>query len=113
MAVKNFGTVHLYGVAGTVTNATVQSFSNNSTHAQEAETMDENGQVIELRLDDVRQEASISLRYQSAYTIAGVGTTLSYDGTTWIIMGVGESETNGDFRTVDYTIREYEYITEA
>lgn len=109
MAAKNFGTVHVYGIGGTVASATVQSFSKNENHALEDETIDESGHVIEVLLDDVRVEATITLRIQSIYSESAIGGTLAYDGTTYIIISKGRSEENKGFTTVEYNLRTYEY----
>ena len=113
MAAKNFGTVHLYGINGTVTSATVQSFSKNENHALEDETIDESGHVIEVLLDDVRVEATITLRIQSAYTESNIGATLTYDSVEYIIMSKGRSEENKGFRTIEYNLRTYEYTASS
>jgi hypothetical protein len=113
MAAKNFGTVHLYGINGTITSATVQSFSKNETHALEDETMNEDGQVIELLLDDVRIDATIGLRIQAAYTESVIGATLTYDTVEYIIMGKNRSEGNKQFREIEYTLKKYEYCASS
>lgn len=116
MAAKNFGTVHLYGIdagTGAVASATVLGFSKNESHAVEEETANESGQVIELRLDDVRVDATIRLRIQSLYVETAVGLTLTYDSVVYIIVGKGRSEENRGFQELEYSLRTYEYTASA
>ena len=116
MAAKNFGTVHLYGIqagTGAVANATVLSFSKNESHALEDETANENGQVIEVLLDDVRVDANITLRMQSAYSETAIGLTLTYDSVVYIIKGKGRSEENRGYATIEYSLQTYEYTASS
>jgi hypothetical protein len=113
MAAKNFGTVHVYGINGTVTSATVQGFNRGDNHSLEDETIDENGHVIEVLLDDVRVEATITLRIQSAYSESAIGGTLTYDSVEYIIMGKTRAEENRGFVSVEYTLRTYEYTASS
>lgn len=116
MAAKNFGTIHLYGIqagTGAVTNATVLGFTKNESHAVEEETANESGQVIELRLDDVRVDATIRLRMQALYTETAIGLTLTYDSVVYIIVSKGRSEENRGFAELEYGLRTYEYTASS
>lgn len=109
---KVFGTAHLYGITGTVANATVLSYKNNSKHLQEEATQNEAGQEIERRYDDVCNDATIELRIRSAYTIPAVGTVLTYETIKYEIYEVGTSQVNKGFRTIELKIKNSENITE-
>ena len=59
MAAINNGTTCLYGVAGTVTNLYVQSYSLSSSFNAEATVVDETGLTKTHRLDDRKSEITI------------------------------------------------------
>lgn len=110
MAAKTFGTAHLYGIAGTIANATVLSFSLGKGHGVEDSTVDENGIEIERRYDDVQEEGSITIRMQAAYTEPAVGTTVAYNAVTYEITKVDRSEESKGFRTLTLSIKKSEGI---
>jgi len=111
MAAKTFGTAHLYGIAGTVTNATVVSFSDDDSHAVADTTVNESGVIIERRYDDVTTDASITLKIQAGYTIPAIGTQLTYDSTLYIIETVSRPQEAQGFRQVTLGLKTSEGIT--
>jgi len=113
MAVIVFGTAHLFGISGTIANATVQSFSNSESFALAEETKDEDGVTIERHYNDTTDEASISIKIQAAYTVPSVGDTLTYDSLTYEITNVNESQENQGFRSIELSLKKSEGITYA
>jgi hypothetical protein len=98
MAATVLGTAHLYGVSGTVTNATVLSFSQRTFAANTAQTEDESGNVIERRYDDTTNEATITIRLRTAYTPPTIGSTITYSTVTYEVVDIERSEQNKGFR---------------
>jgi len=88
MALTTKGTAHLYGIVGgvaIVTNATVISWSLNSSNKNVAETANEIGNEIERRYDDLHQEG----------------------------ISEGREEQNQGFVTLTYAIKKSEYVSYA
>ena len=98
------GTAHLYGISGTITNATVVSTDLTDTHLNRAETVDENGNQIERRYDDLAEQGSITIRIRSGYSIPTPATTLTYDSNTYEITEVGKTQESQGFRQVSLSV---------
>lgn len=73
------GTVHLFGISGTITNATVESTDLTDAHLNRTENVDEDGNQIERRYDDLAESGTITVLIQSGYTIPTPGATLSWN----------------------------------
>ncbi len=113
MAAQVFGTAHLFGINGTVANATVQSFSDASSFALADETKDEDGVTIERHYNDRQNDVSISLRIQAAYTVPVIGDLFVYDSNTYEIVTINASEENQGFRTLEITAKKSEGVSYA
>ena len=111
MASITHGTAHVFGVAGTVTDTTVQSFNVTGDHQLKTNTLDEQGREIERRRDDETQTGSITLRIQTGYTLPTVGSIIAYDSVNYEVDTVDRAETNGDYVAVTLSIKTSEYIT--
>lgn len=111
MAATVFGTAHLFGISGTIANATVQSFSNSETFALADETKDEDGVTIERHYNDTTDEATISIKIQAAYTVPSVGDVLTYETLKYEITSVNASQENQGFRSIELSIKKSEGIT--
>ena len=111
MAAVVKGTAHVYGAAGTVSNATVISFQRKLMTANNATTENETGNVIERRYDDITTEASITIRIRSAYTDPTVGSTLTYDGTAYIVESLDEKQANKGFTEYTLSLRTSEGVS--
>lgn len=111
MAVDQFGTAHLWGIAGTVASCTVTGFSTTETRQNEGKTVDESGNEVEHRLDDTIVEGEITLKIQAAYTLPAAGDAITYDSVTYLISSVGRAEQAQDFRIITLSIRTAEFIT--
>lgn len=111
MAAKTFGIAHLYGVSGTITNATVMSVNFSDSHGVEDATVDESGIEIERRYDDVRTEGTITLKLRSTYTMPTVGTTFVWKTVTYEITKIDKPEEAKGYRTITVTVKKSEGIT--
>ena len=105
------GTAFIYGVAGTVTSLTVQSYTVSTSFAKTDEAMDANGQVVGVRMSDRRQNLSIEGLVPSAYS-GVIGDNLSYTGNTIVFAGhitnIEERGTITGFMRVSITAIDYE-----
>lgn len=106
------GTAHIWGIqGGTITNATVQSYSVTESFNNTAETMDEDGNRIEVRGDDLVKSGTITIKVQASYTKPSVFDNLTYDSDTFWIETIDKAESNGDFVIYTLSITNSEYIT--
>jgi hypothetical protein len=116
MAAVIKGEAHLYGIQGgvaVVEDATVISFSLTREHKNTAQTLDEIGNEIERRYDDLHKDGTLVIRPRSGFTDLDPATTYAYDGVTFEIISEGREEQQKDFVTLSYTIKASEYIAYA
>lgn len=113
MAAQVYGTAHLYGIPGTVSNATVSSASFEEVCANLGEVVDESGNAVERRYDDLTTEGTLTLIQRSAYTVPTPGTTLTYDGTEYEITKVGRRHEARGYRVVEIGLKKSEGVSLA
>jgi len=123
MAAVSTGTTCLYGIAGTVSNLFVQSYTVNSTFNLSNTVADETGLTKTARYNDRKTEITVdgickttavpilgavltfTLNTASAYP--GGTASVSYEGT---ITGVSDKGSNKDFTSVSVTAICYEGV---
>ena len=126
MAAISNGTTCLYGVAGTVTNLFVQSYTLTSNFNSEATVVDEAGLTKTHRLDDRKGEiviegiaktssmptlgAALSFTAQTNSAYPSGSASTSFAGT---ITKIDEKGSNKGFTAVTITAVDYEGITPA
>jgi len=126
MAAITNGTSCVYGIAGTVTNLFVQSYSLSSSFNSEAMVVDETGITKTHRLDDRKSEITIegiakttdmptlgaalafTVNTKSAYPTGTA--SISFNG---VITKVDDKGSNKGFTAVTITAIDYEGITPA
>ena len=126
MAAISNGTTCLYGVAGTVTNLFVQSYSLSSSFNSDAMVVDETGVTKTHRLDDRKSEITIEgIAKTSSMPILGadlsftVNTASAYPGGSasasfvGVITKVDDKGTNKGFTSVTVTAVSFEGISYA
>jgi len=126
MAAIDTGTTCIYGVAGTVTNLFVQSYSLSSSFNSEATVVDEAGLTKTARYDDRKSEITIEgIAKTSTMPVLGAALTFtvntasaypsgsasaSFVGT---ITKIDDKGSNKGFTAVTITAVDYEGITPA
>jgi hypothetical protein len=126
MAAISNGTTCLYGVAGTVTNLFVQSYSLSSSFNSDVTVVDETGLTKTHRLDDRKSEitiegiaktatmptlgAALSFTVNTASAYPGGSASASFVGT---ITKIDDKGSNKGFTAVTITAIDYEGITPA
>ena len=126
MAAISNGTTCLYGVAGTVTNLFVQSYSLSSSFNAEATVVDEAGLTKTHRLDDRKSEitiegiakttsmpvlgAALSFTVNTLSAYPAGSASASFVGT---ITKIDDKGSNKGFTAVTITAIDYEGITPA
>ena len=111
MSTITHGVSHIFGIEGTITDATVQSFNVTGDHQLKTNTLDEMGREIERRRDDETQTGSITLRIQTGYTLPTVGSIIAYNSVNYEVDTVDRAETNGDYVAITLAIKTSEYVT--
>jgi hypothetical protein len=126
MAAISNGTTCIYGVAGTVTNLFVQSYSLSSSFNAEATVVDETGLTKTHRLDDRKSEITIE-GIAKTTTMPVLGAALSFTVNTLsaypsgsasvsfvgTITKIDDKGSNKGFTAVTITAIDYEGITPA
>ena len=123
MAAVSNGTTCLYGIAGTVTNLFVQSYTVNSTFNLSNTVVDENGLTKTTRFDDRKTEITVDgickastvpvlgadflFTINTASSYAGGTASVSYEGT---VTAISEKGSNKDFVSVSVTAVCYEGV---
>jgi hypothetical protein len=124
MAAISNGTTCVYGIAGTVTNLFVQSYSLSSSFNAEAMVVDETGLTKTHRLDDRKTEITIEGIAKTA-TMPVLGATLSFTVNTasaypagsasasfsGVITKIDDKGSNKGFTSVSVTAVDFEGIT--
>jgi hypothetical protein len=126
MAAISTGTTCIYGIAGTVSNLFVQSYSISSSFNSEATVVDEDGLTKTARYDDRKTEITIE-GIAKTTSIPALGATLSFTVNTasaypagsasasfvGTITKVDDRGSNQGFTSVSITAVDYEGITPA
>jgi hypothetical protein len=126
MAAISNGTTCVYGIAGTVANLFVQSYSLSSSFNSEAMVVDETGITKTHRLDDRKSEITIEGIAKTS-TIPVLGATISFTANTasaypagsasasfqGVITKVDDKGTNKGFTSVTVTAIDFEGISYA
>jgi hypothetical protein len=126
MAAISNGTTCIYGVAGTVTNLFVQSYSLSSSFNADVTVVDETGLTKTHRLDDRKSEitiegiaktstmpalgAALSFTVNTASAYPAGSASVSFVGT---ITKIDDKGSNKGFTAVTITAIDYEGITPA
>jgi hypothetical protein len=124
MAAISTGTTCVYGIAGTVTNLFVQSYSLSSSFNAEAMVVDEAGLTKTHRLDDRKTEITIEGIAKTA-TMPVLGATLAFTVNTasaypagsasasfsGVITKIDDKGSNKGFTAVTVTAIDFEGIT--
>ena len=124
MAAISTGTTCIYGVAGTVTNLFVQSYSLTASFNSEAQVADEDGLTKTARYDDRKSEltvegiaktstmptlgAVLSFTVNTASAYPSGAASVSFSGT---ITKIDDKGSNKGFTSVSITAVDYEGIT--
>lgn len=117
MSTTTKGTAHIYGIAGTVTGLTVQSYTTSSSWANADEVTNSVGEVIAVRYSDKRVNLTVEGLVPTTYTGA-LGDQLSFTGNGVAFTGghITQIEERGEakgFMRVSITAVDFEGIVIA
>jgi len=124
MAAISNGTTCIYGIAGTVTNLFVQSYTLSSSFNSEATVVDENGLTKTHRLDDRKSEITVEGICKTS-TVPQLGANLAFTVNTasaypsgsasasfsGVITKVDDKGSSQGFTSVSITAIDYEGIS--
>jgi len=124
MAAISNGTTCIYGIAGTVTNLFVQSYTLTSSFNSEATVVDENGLTKTHRLDDRKSEITVEGIAKTS-TMPQLGTNLAFTANTnsaypagsasasfsGVITKIDDKGSSQGFTSVSITAIDYEGIS--
>lgn len=117
MAAVTKGTAHVYGITGTVSNITVQSYTVNRSFELDDKVAGEHGRTITHRLDGRTNEISIEGVLQSASFSVGIGDRLQFAGNEiafdGLVTRVEDRGQNKGFSLISLTAVSFEDITYA
>lgn len=104
MAASVHGTAHLYGVDGTLSNATILNVSLGNEFALSDTTVNESGVVIERRFDDRTVNGTVTIRIRTGYTAPLIGAILTVNAVKYILTALTHDEESQGYRTQTYTL---------
>jgi hypothetical protein len=115
MAAVVKGTAHVYGITGTVTNITVQSYTISRSFELDDRVEDASGLTITHRLDGRTNEITVEGVLQSSTFSVGIGDRLQFVGNEITFDGVvtrlEDRGQNKGFSLISLTAVSYEGIT--
>jgi hypothetical protein len=109
------GTAHIYGIAGTVTGLTVQSYTVSSSWANADEVTNSVGEVIAVRYSDKRTNLTVEGLVPTSYS-AAIGDALTFTGNGIAFTGghITQIEERGEakgFMRISVTAVDFENIS--
>ena len=104
------GEAFLYGIDGIVTNCAVQSVSRKKAFANTSEVVNESGNRITKRYDDLSADITIELIPKGAFVEPEPGQSLTYKTIKYIIESVDDKREAKGFARYTLTCTKPEYI---
>jgi hypothetical protein len=116
MAAVTKGTAYVYGISGTVTGITVQSYTVTRSFELDDKVQDETGKTVTHRLDGRTNELSLEGVLTSAATfVLSIGDKIIFAGNevafTGCITRIEDRGQNKGFTLISLSATEYEAIT--
>jgi hypothetical protein len=117
MAAEVHGTAHIFGIAGTLTNLTIQGIVGSSGFELNQTTEDQTGVTIETRRDNRKLTLTVNARMQSSYTMPAVGAAVAITGlqtpfnATYELVRIGQTYANADYLEIELELEKYEGVT--
>lgn len=114
MSTTTKGTAHIYGINGTVTGLTVQSYTVSSSWANADEVTNSTGEVIAVRYSDKRTNLTVEGLVPTSYS-AAIGDALTFTGNGIAFTGghITQIEERGEakgFMRISVTAVDFENI---
>ena len=115
MAAVIKGETYVFGIeSGAVTNAVLTSINFNSEFANTGQVLNEDGQIVHERMDDLQTTGSASMQFTASNTmdLTDVGNVdqFTYDGVTYYITEITKTSTNNGFAEMSFN---FEYVDQT
>lgn len=112
MAAVIKGETYVFGIdSGVVANAVLTSINFNSEFANTGQVLNEDGQIVHERMDDLQTTGSCTMQFTAANTsdLTDVGNVdqFTYDGVTYYLTEITDSRTNNGFAEYSFN---FEYV---
>jgi hypothetical protein len=108
---RNFGEAFLYGIDGTITGCAVQSVQRKRSFVNTAEVVNEQGNRITKRYDDLDTAITIELIPKATgFTEPVAGTKLTYKSVNYIVESVDDKQEAKGFVRFTLSCLKPEYI---
>ena len=113
MAAVIKGGAFIFGIdSGAVSNAVLTSINFNNEFANQGQVLNEEGQIIYERMDDLQTTGSCTMQFTGAIDkdLATSVDQFTYDGTTYWITEITKNLTNNGFGEMSFN---FEYVDHA
>ena len=112
MAAVIKGETYVFGIdSGVVANAVLTSINFNSEFANTGQVLNEDGQIVHERMDDLQTTGSCAMQFTAANTsnLTDVGNVdqFTYDGVTYYLTEITDSRNNNRFAEYSFN---FEYV---
>lgn len=112
MAAVIKGETYVFGIdSGAVTNAVLTSINFNSEFANTGQVLNEDGQIVHERMDDLQTTGSATMQFSASNTmdLTDVGNVdqFTYDSVTYYITEITKTSTNNGFAEMSFN---FEYV---
>ena len=112
MAAVIKGETYVFGIdSGAVTNAVLTSINFNSEFANTGQVLNEDGQIVHERMDDLQTTGSATMQFTASNTmdLTDVGNVdqFTYDSVTYYITEITKTSTNNGFAEMSFN---FEYV---
>jgi len=118
MAAVIKGETYVFGIdSGAVTNAVLTSINFNSEFANTGQVLNEDGQIVHERMDDLQTTGSATMQFTSSNTmdLSDVGNVdqFTYDGVTYYITEITKTSTNNGFAEMSFNFEFVDHTSNA
>ena len=118
MAAVIKGETYVFGIdSGAVTNAVLTSINFNSEFANTGQVLNEDGQIVHERMDDLQTTGSATMQFTASNTmdLTDVGNVdqFTYDSVTYYITEITKTSTNNGFAEMSFNFEFVDHTTNA
>jgi hypothetical protein len=117
MAAEVQGTAHIFGIAGAITNLTIQGIVGSSGFELNQTTEDQTGVTVETRRDNRKLSLTINARMKAAYTMPVIGDAVTIAdlqspfNSTYELVRIGQTYANADYLDIELELEKYEGVS--
>jgi len=116
MAAVIKGDTYVFGIdSGAVTNAVLTSINFNSEFANTGQVLNEDGQIVHERMDDLQTTGSCTMQFTAGNDrdLADSFDTFTYDGVNYYITEITKTSTNNGFAEMSFNFEFVDHTSNA